>query len=395
MRVANIQQTGANTRTGMEVAGRQSVANAEIAGRQKVTETMEGGATTRKGMEPFTYADPDNPTQSTTVPLSTMIAKPGGVRSYTPTAIPEAVKPTEVQPAGPGGPTFNQPAFQTQRNQTPTYQPVQEQQQGAPGQYINLDNPTQLVPATFAQAQASNGRIVPVPKNADEWNALAASAAANAKTPEEAQKIRDRVLQFGQTIQPKPADAVETLRNQNIIDSQLEKAVPVPAGTHPMLNTHPTAASPELGTTLSNLTDEYFRNGGPAVRGDRIAATNAAIQQLISQKLIDPNQSRALGLTGNTSIIKNIQQKTGNYLAQPRFRLDITDPATGKVAEAGHAPVIHMAPSLASTVVPNNTPVPATNQPIADAPPGAPDGRRAQLPDGRVGVVRGGKVYAQ
>jgi hypothetical protein len=409
MATQEIAQAGATTRTGMEVAGRQAVANAEIAGREKVA-----------GMPATFVPDENDPTKGANVPLS-QLQGPGGMRGYNPNAVSEAIKPTEVQPGGPGTPTFNQPTFQAQRNQTPTYQSVQEQQQGAPGQFIDPKNPTQLLPATFAQAQQLG--LVPVPKTPEEWNALAASAAANAKTPEEAQAIRDKVLQFGQTTQQKPADAVETLRNQNIVDSQLEKAFPVPAGWHPATNKNPAAASPEAGTTLSNLTDEYFRNGGPTVRGDRIASTNAAIQQLVRQKYIDPSQDRSAYVSNaSTSITKSILQKSGQIVPQTRFRIDIKDPTTGKVAEAGHAPVVHMegAPSLANTVAPNNTPVPPApvppawrvpqpasvppvpqapapqaGTPIAMAPPNSPDGARAQLPDGRVGVVRSGKVYAQ
>jgi hypothetical protein len=431
MRVANINNAGATTRTGMEVAGRQAVANAEIAGREKVA-----------GMPTTFVPDENDPSVGTNLPLSQQQV-PGGVRGYNPNAVSSAVAPITTQPAGPGGPTFSDMTFNAQRNrlplfqldadktarapvvvqpagpggptyssttadaqknQTPLYQPEQEREQGSPGQYISLDNPTQLIPATFAQAQASNGRIVPVPKTTEEWNALAASAAANAKTPEEAQAIRDKVMAFSTSLTPKQLTPNENVQNRNIIDQQLGTQMPVPVTNTPVVggmrtNTLPAGASPELDLTLGNLTDEYYyRSTNPQIRGNRVGAANAAIQQLIREGMINPNQDRSVsgmpGSTGAGSINKGVFNKaTGQVEPQQYFRVDILDPKTKQPFAAGQAPTVHMTPSLSSVVVPK--PPANDNPPIADAPPGAPDGRRAQLPDGRVGVVRGGKVYAQ
>jgi hypothetical protein len=145
--------------------------------------------------------------------------------------------------------------------------------------------------------------------------------------------------------------------------------------------------------TLSNLTDQYFqRSTDPAIRGNRIAAANAALKQMIAQGYINPSQSRAQGIRGQTSINKGVLNQDGTVDQVEHFRVDLIDPKTKQPYAAGQSPNIQMTTPLSSTVANASTPPPGA---IAQAPAGAAEGKRAQLPDGRVGVVRGGWVFAQ
>jgi hypothetical protein len=75
------------------------------------------------------------------------------------------------------------------------------------------------------------------------------------------------------------------------------------------------------------------------------------------------------------------------------FRVDLIDPKTQQPYPAGQSPNIQMTTPLSSVVTGSGNTPPAGA--IAQAPAGAAEGKRAQLPDGRVGVVRGGWVFPQ
>jgi hypothetical protein len=386
MRVAGIRETGATTRTGMEVAGRERVAGMEIAGRKDIA-----------GMPLQDIVSPTDPTQVTRVPLGQLQGQ-GGTPSYNPNAVTQAVTPVITQPGGPGTSSFSTPQFKA--GGQPLYQRGTEDiaatQGGQPGKYVDPKNPTQLIPATFAEARARG--LVEAPTTMDGWNALAASASANVSDPAQAQAIRDKVLAFATASSPKPVDARENTRNQNIIDKQLQTLMPVPPSDYPGSNTFtnlkPAGASPELGMTLSNLTDQYFqRSTDPAIRGNRIAAANAALKQMIAQGYINPSQSRAQGIRGQTSINKGVLNQDGTVDQVEHFRVDLIDPKTQQPYPAGQSPNIQMTTPLSSVVTGSGNTPPAGA--IAQAPAGAAEGKRAQLPDGRVGVVRGGWVFPQ
>ena len=305
----------------------------------------------------------------------------------------------ETQPGGPGTPPISQTVLQAQTERTPLYQPsvanTLQTQRGATGTYIDLANPTQLIPATFDEAKAKG--LVAAPTTTDGWTALASSAAVNARTPDEAQAIRDKVMALSNMQPPKQLTPSETVQNENIIDAQLDKQLPVPVGEFPgynmATNTLPAGSSPELGVTLSDLTDQYFtRSTDPAIRNNRVAAANAAIKQLIQAGMINPQQDRGLGLTGQTTINKGVYNKdTKSIEPQPRFRVDLLNPETKQPYPPGQPPKVRMTGSPANAVTPDA----AAAKPIGTAPPGTPDGKRVQLPDGTIGRSRGGMVYAE
>ena len=395
------QMLGGAGEPSMGVADTQAASAARVAGIQaasaaNVANITQTGETTRTGMPLQDIVDPNNPTQITRVPLA-QLQGPGGVRSYNPNAVSTAVAPVTTQ-AGPNAPVLSTPTFQAQKDKTPLYQPTTL---GAVGTYIDPKNPTQLLPRTFEQAQQLG--LVEAPKTMEGWTALAASASANEPDPAKAQAIRDKVMAFATAAAPKPTDANESVRNSNIIDRQLQAQMPVPTiplsqGGGMNTNTLPAGSSPETAVTLQNLTDQYFtRSPDPSIRGNRVAAANAAIQQLIKQGYIDPNQSRAGSLAPGsitaTTIQKPVFNKNGTIEQVPHFRVDIKDPKTGKVYGAGQAPTVPMAtapPSLSSTVAGSNTPPAGA---LGPAPEGAADGTTGTTSTGQRGVVRGGWVY--
>jgi hypothetical protein len=244
----------------------------------------------------------------------------------------------------------------------------------------------------------------------EEWNALAASASANAKSPEEAQAIRDKVMAFAVASTPKATTPNESVQNANIVDQRLSLHAPVPVrsgilgtgvGAGAATNMLPAGSSPELGDTLQNLTDQYFtRSPDPSIRGNRVAAADAAVQQLIRQGRINPNQSRDTGLTPGanapSTIMKPVYNPATKTIEQkPHFRVDLLDPTTKQPVAPGTANNIPMdAPPLSSAVAPTAA---KSNQPpagaLGPAPPGAADGTTGTTSTGQRGVVRGGWVF--
>lgn len=384
-----ITTTGMNNQTQIATTGMQTQAQRDVANITQQGETSRA--------PPVFVADPNNASTGRFLPPN-QFQQPGGVPAYNPNAVSSAVAPVTTQPGGPGTPTFSATTQSAQVSKTPLYQPTQETPAIATGNYIDPKNPTQLLPRTFQQAQQQG--LVAAPTTSDGWNALAQSAAANAPTPEARQAIIDRVMAMA-PVGAKPVDAVETLRNSNINDRQLQQAMPVPVGSFGSnfrTNTNPAGSSPELGITLDNLTNEYFaRSPDMTVRGNRIASANAAIQQLIRQGYINPNQSRTLGISGTTSINKSVVHKDGSITQDPHFRADILDLTTKKAVPPGQAPVVHMAaPSTVGTVMANaagaagqtpggvaggGTPAAIPSRPagprIGRAPPGATPGQPA------------------
>jgi hypothetical protein len=212
---------------------------------------------------------------------------------------------------------------------------------------------------------------------------------------------------------PKPFDAQEDNRNQTLIDRSLEKLFPVPAtsipGGNTLTNTNPAGAAPNLNYTLKELSDHYYQSGGPGIKGDRIRATNEALQQLVSQGYINPNQDRTYGMgeSGRTLMTKTEYDKAGNPMPNPKthFRVDIVQPDgpdKGKPFPEGLPPKVKMVkqPSLSSTVTtpaPGGSPrvaQPARPGSLGPAPPNVTEGGTVYDADGKpVGVRRGGQVY--
>jgi hypothetical protein len=149
------------------------------------------------------------------------------------------------------------------------------------------------------------------------------------------------------------------------------------------------------------LTDQYFtRSPDPSIRGNRVAAADAAVQQLIEEHRIDPSQSRTTGILPGSNISSTIKKPVYNPATktiedQDRFRVDLLDPNTKKPVAPGAVQRIPMkAPSLSSVVAPTAA---KSSQPpagaLGPAPPGAADGTTGTTSTGQRGVVRGGWVF--
>jgi hypothetical protein len=168
-----------------------------------------------------------------------------------------------------------------------------------------------------------------------------------------------------------------------------------------MTNTLPPGSSPDLDLTLQDLTDQYFyKSPDSNIKGNRVAAANAAIKQLIAEQYIKPDQDRGVGLypgsTSSGSINKGVLQDDGSVSQVPHFRVDIMDPKTGQPYPRGKAPKVRMQ-SLSNDVAKSTaTATTATTPPagaLGPAPPGAADGTTGTTSTGQRGVVRGGWVF--
>jgi hypothetical protein len=412
-----MEQAGATTRTGMEQAGATTRTGMTEAGATTRTGMTEAGATQRTqmttdqlreahGNEVVETVD-ENGQKTLTKRKDLKPGQPGYDPTLANTRLSAAIAPVTVQPGGPNTPTYSETTETAQKNRSPLYQSVTETQQGATGNYVDPNNPTQLIPATFAQAQQRG--LVSAPTSMEGWNALAASASANAKTPEEAQAIRDKVMAFAVASAPKATTPNESVQNANIADQRLALRLPPPVGTGAFgtgigggaaSNTLPAGSSPELEVTLQNLTDQYFsRSPDPAIRGNRVAASDAAVQQLIEEGRIDPSQSRTTSVWPGANIPTTINKSVYNPASKtiepkPHFRVDLLDPKTKKPVAPGAVVSVPMAaPPLSSVVAPTA----AKGQPpagaLGPAPPGAADGTTGTTSTGQRGVVKGGWVF--
>jgi hypothetical protein len=391
-----MEQAGATTRTGMSEAGATTRQQMTIEEQDKARGDALVDTVDAQGNKTLTPRRDLKPGQ------------PGYDATLANTRLSAAVAPVTTQPGGPGTPTYSEQTSTAQKNRSQLYQQTPEQQQGAMGNYVDRNNPTELLPRTAAQAQKEG--LVAAPKSMEEWNALAASASANAKSPEEAQAIRDKVMAFAVASTPKSTTPNESVQNANIVDQRLSLHVPIPVrsgllgtgvGAGAATNMLPAASSPELGDTLQNLTDQYFtRSPDPSIRGNRVAAADAAVQQLIRQGRINPNQSRdvsgAPGSAGPSTINKPVYNPATKTVEQkPHFRVDLLDPNTKRPVAPGTANNIPMeTPPLSSVVAPTAA---KSSQPpagaLGPAPPGAADGTTGTTSTGQRGVVRGGWVF--
>jgi hypothetical protein len=387
-------QAGATQRTAMEQAG-----------QTQRTGMTEAGATQRTGMALQDIVAPTDPTQITRVPLA-QLQGPGGTPSYNPNAVTAGVAPVLVQPGGPGTAPYSQPAFRAQQPQggqpgMPTYQAgtedIRQTQLGAVHNWVDPKNPTQMIPGTVEEAR-QNGWTAP-PTTSEGWSALAASASANAP-PDQAQQIRDKVLQFAATTTPKPVTAEETNREQRLLDNQLANHLPVPAGEFVKepwwTNKLPAGSSPALGAVLSDLTDQYYRYD-PETRGNQVTSANKAIKQLIEEKRINPAQGRTTGwISDEKTINKTVLTKDGPQQV-PHFRVDLLDEAGKPIKEGQPVPRIMMR-RLSNAVMPAAPAGPAPRGPaplVTGRPPGgpaaaAPAAPAAGAPAGAIGAARPG-----
>jgi len=391
-------QAGATQRTAMEQAG-----------QTQRTGMTEAGATQRTGMALQDIVAPNDPTQITRVPLA-QLQGPGGTPSYNPNAVTAGVAPVLVQPGGPGTTAYSQPAFRAQQPVPgapgqppqpgmPTYQAgtedIRQTQLGATKSFIDPKNPTVLIPGTIEEAR-QNGWW-DVPKSPEEWAGLAAYASANVP-PDQAQKIRESVLAFGASTAVKPTDANENFKNQALINQQLQTHMPVPTSEYPLSQTNQNlqlaAASPNASAALTALSEQYFRYD-PETRGNRITATNKAIQQLADEGYINLKQPRTLSAFGQPTSI-NVANKDG--VLQEHFRVDLLDPKTKKPYAEGQVPPITMR-RLSNAVMPAAPAGPGPRGPaplVTGRPPGgaaapaAPAAPAAGAPTGAIGTARPG-----
>ena len=299
-------------------------------------------------------------------------------------------------PAVPGRRRTSRPALQAQQQGTPTYQPgAGTAEATADNEISNYIDPTSNTPlrvfsAKFRDAKANKSWVL-VPKTMEQWANVGASAAANAPTEADAQAIRDRFINYGQTQVPK-ADADEYFKHKVLVNDALQTMFPPPASNAGNIaaNTKPAGASPDLEPILSDLASQYVRNGPPEVRNNPVAAANKALQQLLSQGFINRTQDRTVtGYPWSTTSITRPDIK-GNMVE--RFPIQLVDPKTHQPYPAGTGPTqIPMLRPLSSAVTPAAPR--ASAAPIGRAPPGTPDG--PQTIGGKSVNVVGGLVYPQ
>jgi len=403
-------------RTGMEQAGQTQREAMSQTGQTTRTGMTEAGATTRTGM---TIEEQDRArgdalvdtvdaagNKTLTPRRDLKPGQPGYDPTLANTRLSATVAPVQVQPGGPGTSSYSMPAGQAQRDKVPLYQAgTEDERQRQQGTSVTVQ-PGGPGTATYSEPTSTaqqNRSPLYQPTSTDQFTAAQQQQIVNEKDPEKRRALIEGFTS-AQTMAPKATDANESVRNSNIVNRQLQSQLPVPTiplsqggGMH--TNTLPAGASPELETTLQNLTDQYFTySPDKSIRGNRVGAADAAIQQLIRDKYIDPNQSRAGGwapgsLTALT-INKPVFNKDGSITQVPHFRVDIVDPKTGKPFPSGKAPTIPMAMSsvVAPAVAATKDQTPPAGA-LGPAPAGAADGTTGTTSTGQRGVVRGGWVF--
>jgi len=433
MRVAGIQGQTQRDVAGIQAGSAATVANIQ-AGSASAVERLKNEEADRARGDALVDTVDDQGNKTLISRRDLKPGQPGYDPTLANTRLSATVAPVTVQPSGPGTSSYSMPAGQAQRDKVPLYQAgTEDERQRQQGTSVTVQ-PGGPGTATYSEPTSTaqqNRSPLYQPTSADQFTAAQQQQIVNEKDPVKRQALIEGFTS-AQTMAPKATDANESVRNSNIVNRQLQSQLPVPTiplsqggGMH--TNTLPAGASPELETTLQNLTDQYFTySPDKSIRGNRVGAADAAIQQLIRDKYIDPNQSRAGGWTPGSltalTINKPVFNKDGSITQVPHFRVDIVDPKTGKPFPSGKAPTIPMAmssvvtpavadqqttSSTAAPQVPPVPPVPVAPRPatppavtppgaIAQAPPGTPDGKRAAVPGtNQVGVVRGGWVFAQ
>jgi hypothetical protein len=172
----------------------------------------------------------------------------------------------------------------------------------------------------------------------------------------------------------------------------------VPTSEYPLSQTNQNlqlaAASPNASAALTALSEQYFRYD-PETRGNRITATNKAIQQLADEGYINLKQPRTLSAFGQPTSI-NVANKDG--VLQEHFRVDLLDPKTKKPYAEGQVPPITMR-RLSNAVMPAAPAGPGPRGPaplVTGRPPGgaaapaAPAAPAAGAPTGAIGTARPG-----
>jgi hypothetical protein len=267
-----------------------------------------------------------------------------------------------------------------------------------PRLYYHPSQPTVILERVPAQARTEG--LLPV-TSPDQLSSTISSAIVQA-TPEAAPVLAARRdLAMPPTTRAAPRTAVEDANEQNaqqtLIDNELDRMFPAdPTRTgrgHSTTDALSGAASPDLGPVLRDLSNQY-RNADP--KGDRIAATQKAINQLVSQGYIIPGQTRSRPTSRSFT-----NNKTGEITQTPHFQVDLHDPKTLQPYAAGKAPTSIPMQALSGAVTtpapsakPAATPAPTGGQKVGRAPAGTPDGPYT-LPGGQVVDVRGGIAYAR
>ena len=408
----------------------------------------ESGATHRTGMTQQPIVDPNHPTQVTYYPLSAL-QNPAGRAGFNPEAVPNATTNVTTQEGGLFAPTHSSTAFDAQQNQTPLAQPSMSttvvSETGANqrdflkpmfvpsptnpnmGSYMATGDVTGAGPraafnpqtAATAAAQMGDvkpyqdpktGQIVPatavdaiqrglvVPSTSIDQGTQARLDAINLQQDPlvKQQMINDFIAQqSGLTTVKAPTDPnKDASQRAFIIEQGLGRAYDVPysSGPQPMTNTDPSTASPDLNPVLNQLTSDFMQRGPPGVKGNPIAAFNAAHAQLLRQGYMNPTYSRDTGLLDRGSVIQTTQyDKAGNPIGlSPHFKIDIVQPSgpnKGKAYPPGTAPKsIPMDLGLSSTVTPE-----PVGKALYDAP-GMPNGQG--VINGKRVIVRDGVAYA-
>lgn len=256
--------------------------------------------------------------------------------------------------------------------------------------FIDPADPTGMKTIRMTNARGTALGLHPAPAGSDAVTGLTNRAIMVAPTAGAAEQIAGRadVLPKKKSIEEKAQDAANeaTLRLQ-----QLQQRIPqsITRNWYGGSSTElPIAASGDVDQIYDELTNQYFKNGPPGVKGQHTASMNAALQQLIEEGRIRPAEPRT------NRIMKDVRQ--GNTIV-PTEHVQVElyepfDPANPK------APAIKAAPGTKPIVTmkgaaPAATPAPGTV--LRPAIPGIPDGETGTGPDGAKYIVRGGNWVVQ
>jgi hypothetical protein len=394
--------TGQAAPVGADIAGAAAIRGHELALKGTLGAAQIGAGATIRGHE-ITQAGENRRFDLTPqviikdgVPTySTRAQAPGKPAFDSPLATEQervAGAPVQTQPGGPGTPPVSMRQDKAQATAAPIYQPEIDKGRKTYQEWIDPKNPTEIIRATSEEGTARGLRAVP--KTKDEWDAVFNSAVINAPDPATAQALRDKQAALGAGVPPKTP--TENFENQFLIDTRLANAMPVPPGVgFGLVNKNPAGSSPNLQTTLLDLSNQYYRMD-PQTRGDRAASTDKAIQQLADEGYIDLKQDRATLIGGHTNINKTGYDKNGNPIQQEHFRVDLLDPVTKQPYAEGKIPQITMRRSVSSAIVPPSSGAGAGAQAQigGPAPAGWPEGKTGTLhtANGNIRAVNRGGV---
>jgi hypothetical protein len=258
--------------------GDASSRNAQISAASALatTNATQAGETARKMAELVDMPDPNDPTKTIKVPLG-QVQGQGGRVTMAPSA--QTAANTNVQVKLPNGTVVWQragaPVPPGATNYDSALEQTKQQQGGTKGSYF--DTKTATVHFVDAQTAQDNGWIT-LPDSKEKLDALLGTELSNAKTPEQAQEIRDRYMRFASL--PKPVDQAAQFQQQQIDYATDQRLNPMPApGVTPTGLTNPVAYAPDAQRAIEERAQQLMSRD-PFMQNNPGRAHERAIQEL-------------------------------------------------------------------------------------------------------------------